>query len=123
LAKRRGRPPGSGKMAAAAETVGSSLGSLMARVDSWVRQRDQLVSDLRAMADNIASGGKATVGSALQAAGLQETPKAEAKKRRSMSPEARARIAQAQRDRWAKQKAEQGIGGSAKKAKKAKKSA
>jgi hypothetical protein len=110
-------------MAAAAETVGSSLGSLMARVDSWVRQRDQLVSDLRAMADNIASGGKATVGSALQAAGLQETPKAEAKKRRSMSPEARARIAQAQRDRWAKQKAEQGIGGSAKKAKKAKKSA
>jgi len=83
-----------------------------------MHQRDQLVSDLRSMADNIASGGKAVVGSALKVASAVPVAAAKARKRPKMSAEARAKIAEAQRKRWAKQKAEQG--GSAKSAKKAK---
>jgi len=129
MAKRRGRPPGSGKVTRAAQTVGGALGSLVSRAEAWLHQRDQLVAELRAMADNIASGGKAVVGSALQVTGVVGRAGSKAigrvtgaaKKRPTMSAEARAKIAAAQRARWAKQKAAEGVQLAVKSAKKAKK--
>jgi hypothetical protein len=126
LAKKKGRPQGSGKVVAAAETVGGTLGSLMGRVDAWMKQRDQLAADLRAMADNIATGA-INVAGAVKTAGAKAIGQASPpRKRPAMSAEARAKIAAAQRARWAKQKSEAGAqapapAATAKKAKKARK--
>ena len=126
LAKKRGRPAGSKnrpRIEKAAETVGSTLGALMFRVDAWMKQRDQLAADLRAMADNIASGALNVAGAVMQAGTAAAGKVTGAKKRPTMSAEARERIAAAQRARWAKQKAAAGTATSAKAARKANKSA
>ena len=57
--KKRGRLRGSGKIVQAAETVGATLGGLMARVDAWMAQREEIARDLRAAADQLMSGGSA----------------------------------------------------------------
>ena len=43
MAKQRGRPRGSkNRTTHAAETVGSALGSVMAKVDAWMAQREEI---------------------------------------------------------------------------------
>ena len=39
-----------------ADTVGSTLGSVMAKVDAWMAQREEIARELRAAADKIMSG-------------------------------------------------------------------
>jgi len=93
----------------------------MSRVDSWMSQRDQLAADLRAMADNIASGA-VNVAGAVRQAGATAVATAGGlvgnRRKRTMSAAARKRISEAQKARWAKQKGE--TGGTAKTARKGK---
>jgi hypothetical protein len=90
-------------------------------------QRDQLAADLRAMADNIAAGAVSLAGAVRQtgAKALPATVTGGAlvghrrkRKRRTMSAEAREKIAAAQRARWAKQKGQAPFTATAKAAKK-----
>jgi hypothetical protein len=113
MAKRRGRPPGSGKRAAAtktAENIGSALGTVMAKVDAWMAQRAEIARELRQAADRIMAGEnpfgqRITTPSML----AKEVVKPEgqgglARKRRKMSAAARKAISEAQKARWAAQK-------------------
>lgn len=134
MAKRRGRPPGSGKSAATdtAENIGSALGTVMAKVDAWMAQRAEIARELRQAADRIMAGenpfgervttpsmlakevvkregqgGLARKRRKMSAAALPPPPgsseaPAPGTGKRTMSEEARARIAAAQRKRWAK---------------------
>jgi hypothetical protein len=112
-----------------AENVGSALGKVMAKVDAWLAQRQEIARELREVADRLMAGenpfGPAVTTPSMLA---EEVVKREGapglKRRRTMSPEARARIAAAQRARWAKQRGESGstAKGTQAKAKKAKKS-
>jgi hypothetical protein len=133
MAKKRGRPRG--RKAGVPETVGSALGTVMAKVDAWVAQRQVLANELQQVigrAQNmLASLGPAT----LLRSGKRGRPKQQpesvgpmhdmsmltagkppARKRRTMSAEARDKIAAAQRARWAKQKAGAAGGATASKA-------
>ena len=58
MAKRRERPPGSGKRAATetAESIGSAVGAVMAKVDAWMAQRAEIARELRQAADRIMAG-------------------------------------------------------------------
>jgi hypothetical protein len=99
--KKRGRPPGSAnkpRLDAAAETIGGALGSVMAKVDAWMAQREEIARELRAAADRVMTGEspfplRRPVGAARKAT--------KARKRPALSKEARERIAAAQRARWA----------------------
>ena len=123
MAKKRGRPPGSRNRATeAAETIGSALGSVMAKVDAWMAQRQEIAQELRSVADRIMSGENpfprkvttpSMVGEAVAETNAAKLRGEKPRKRRRMSPEARARISAAVKERWARQKA----GGAAKNAK------
>jgi len=97
----------------------------MSRVDAWMSQRDQLAADLRAMADNIASGAVNIAGAARQAGATAVATAGGLVgngRKRTMSAAARKRISEAQKARWAKQKREtSGTGKAAKKAKRSRK--
>ena len=103
--KRRGRPRGSvnkPKLEAAAETIGGALGAVMAKVDAWMAQREEIARELRAAADRVMSGERPFP---FRRQTVAAAGKGKAKKRPSLSPEARERIAAAQRARWAAVKA------------------
>jgi hypothetical protein len=110
LAKRRGRPPGSGKVTATgtAENIGSALGTVMAKVDAWMAQRAEIARELRQAADKIMAGEnpfgqRATTPSMLAKEVVKrEGPAGLARPRRTMSAAARKRISDAQKARWAK---------------------
>jgi hypothetical protein len=107
-------------MAATAETVGSTLGSVMAKVDAWMAQREEIARELRAAADSIMSGENPFRGQAAKAVAAAAPAE---RKKPVMSAAARKRISDAQKARWAKQKAEAaGETSKAKSAKKARKS-
>ena len=113
--KKRGRPRGSvnkPRLDAAAETIGSALGLVMAKVDAWMAQREEIARELRAAADRVMAGERPFP---LRRQAGAATGKRKAKKRPTLSQEARERIAAAQRARWAAVKA-----GKAKKAAKKK---
>ena len=98
--KKRGRPRGSvnrPRIEAAAETIGGALGAVMAKVDAWMAQREEIAKELRAAADRVMSGESPFPRRQAAAGGV----KAKAKKRPALSKEARERIAAAQRARWA----------------------
>ena len=115
--KKRGRPPGSGKMVKAAETVGSTLGSVMARVDAWMAQREEIARDLRAAADQLMSGESPLPWlRSKSAAAAKGKRTAGTGRKRTMSAAARKRISDAQKARWAKQKSAAGKAKAAKKA-------
>lgn len=94
----------------------------MARVDAWMSQREQIANELRRVADMMIKGGDApfpwrgtnsvstraggpSTGTTPAAPGGEGTGRTRtARKRRTMSAEARAKIAAAQRARWARQK-------------------
>ncbi len=96
-----------------AEDLGRLLGTARAKADTWLSQREQiakqladirdtasrLLGDLGRQAQTAMRGRRAGAASAASGA----TPVR--RRRRRMSAAARARIAEAQRQRWARQKA------------------
>jgi hypothetical protein len=138
MAKKRGRPPGrrSGK-AGVPETVGAALGTVMAKVDAWVAQRQVLANELqqvinRAQGMLTSLGGRTAAGTRrgrpqppqgvgpMHDMSMLTAGRAPTRKRRAMSVEAREKIAAAQRARWARQKAASAGAGDAKPARPAK---
>jgi hypothetical protein len=122
MAKKRGRPRG--RKGGVPETVGATLGTVMAKVDAWVAQRQVLANELQQVIGRaqkvLASLGAATsLRSGARGRPTQNPPSVgpmqemsmltagsgTRRKRRAMSAEAREKIAAAQRARWAKQKA------------------
>ena len=127
MAKKRGRPRG--RKAGVPETVGATLGTVMAKVDAWVAQRQVLANELQQVIGRAQKMLASLGGAALLRSGKRGRPKqdpqgvgpmhdmsmltaasAPRRKRRTMSAEAREKIAAAQRARWAKQKAAGGSG-------------
>ena len=96
----------------------------MAKVDAWLAQREEIARELREVADRLMAGEnpfprKVTTPSMIaKEVAAANAPVGPTGRKRTMSPEARAKIAAAQKARWARQKGQAG-GGSAKKAKKA----
>ena len=123
--KKRGRPKGSkNRLTGTAETIGTAFGNVAAKLDGWMAQRREIANELNAViarAKGMLSSlefpplrrGPVRPAAALGAA----APTDRTRKRRKMSPEARAKISAAQKARWAKQKAKAPKG--AKRAKKA----
>ena len=102
--RKRGRPRGSvnrPRIEGAAETIGGALGSVMAKVDAWMAQREDIARELRAAADRVMSGESPFP---RRQAVAGRVP-AKARRRPTLSKEARERIAAAQRARWAAVKA------------------
>ena len=109
--KRRGRPPGSGTATRAAQSFGTLLGNVAAKVDSWVAQRDEIAKELngvigRAQGMLAALGGESPFPRRGRPAVIVSENRG--RKRRKMSAKARKAISEAQKARWAKQKAESG---------------
>jgi hypothetical protein len=103
-------------MVKAAETVGSTLGSVMARVDTWMAQREEIARDLRAAADQLMSGESPLPWlRSKSAAAAKGKRTAGTGRKRTMSAAARKRISDAQKARWAKQKSAAGKAKAAKK--------
>ena len=101
----------------------------MAKVDAWMAQREEIARELRQVADQMMSGASpypwgrkkrlspqtsTAVGTPASAESEGRTGRT-ARKKRTMSAEARAKISAAQKARWARQNAE---GAAVKKAKK-----
>ena len=133
MAKKRGRPRS--QKAGVPESVGAALGTVMAKVDAWMAQRQVLANELqqvigRAQGMLSSLGGAAGLplgkrGRPKQSLGPRHdmamlTAGTTPPKRRAMSAEAREKIAAAQRARWAKQKAAGASSSASKSAKKAK---
>ena len=129
MAKRRGRPSGSKNTSARQAQRPNDIQGLMNRVQSWMQEREALASELRRVADSLSAAvvqgpppslsvvqGVASSTASAGEGGMISSGRAA--KRRTMSPEARAKIAEAQRKRWAAQKS--GAPGAAKAAKGAK---
>ena len=87
------------------------LGNVAARVDSWVAQRDDIARELKRVIER-AQGMLAALGgesrfprrSGRGAGAVMVTPQ-RGRKRRKMSAAARKAISDAQKRRWAKQRA------------------
>jgi hypothetical protein len=92
----------------AAESIGTALGTVVAKVNAWVAQREELARELREVADRLMAGenpfGERVTTPSMLKKEVEERNTAGRKRRFTMSPEARARIAEAQRRRWAKYK-------------------
>jgi hypothetical protein len=92
----------------------------MAKVDAWMAQREEIARELRRVADQMMSGaspypwGRKKVATTPAGGGGEVARARKARKRRTMSAEARAKISAAQKARWARQNG----GAAAKKAKK-----
>ena len=99
-----------------AEDLGRFLGSTQAKASAWLDQRKKLLDNLVKVRDTAAHyieqlGGSATQprrgrgpGSSQPAAPVGRPKGRTARKKRTMSPEARAKISAAQRARWARQR-------------------
>jgi hypothetical protein len=83
-------------------------------IDSILAQIDAEIARLTQVRALLSGAGKATTAAATKTATVTSEPKRRGRKRRVLSAEARKRIADAQRKRWAAQKAK---GGKAAKAK------
>jgi len=115
-----GRSAGA-KIEGFAEDLGKVLGTARAKAEGWIGQRQQIVkslTDLRDTASKLLADlgheagrvyrrGSAAGRRSLEAArrGPGRPPGSRKKKKRTMSAEARRRISEAQKKRWAKQKA------------------
>jgi hypothetical protein len=97
------------RIEAFAEDLGRLLGTARAKADSWLSQREEIAKQLADIRDT-ASRLLGDLGRQAQSAMATQRRKAGAaptrrRRRRKMSAAARARIAEAQRQRWARQKA------------------
>jgi hypothetical protein len=105
-----------------AEELGRLLGNAEAKAKGWLGQREQIAKTLAGIRDSASSllqqltGGGAAMAVAVRrgrrgrppGSGVKRgpgRPPGSGRKRRTMSAEARAKIAAAQKARWAKQKA------------------
>ena len=99
-----------------AEELGKLLGSARAKADSWLSQRQQIAKSLEGIKDTATSllarlGHQAQAvvkrrGRPAASASTADAAPVIKKKRRKMSAAARKKISDAQKARWAKQKAE-----------------
>jgi ElaB/YqjD/DUF883 family membrane-anchored ribosome-binding protein len=94
------------KLEAFAEDLGRLLGEAQNKAESWLGQRAEIIQHLEGVRDT-ANGLLRQLGSATAAAARRSRPAAAAalktvRARTQLSPEARERIAAAQRRRWAK---------------------
>jgi hypothetical protein len=116
--RRPGRPKGSkNRLTGTAETIGTALGNVAAKLDGWMAQRKEIANELNAVITRARGmlsslevpfpgrkpGRRAAT--ELTTGEGQGVGKGRTRKRRKMSKEAREKIAAAQRARWAKQKA------------------
>jgi hypothetical protein len=97
-------------MEAFAEDLGRLLGTARAKADSWISQREQIakqLADIRDTASSLLSElgqqARSAIGGA-RTAGRGSATEPPRRRRRKMSAAARAKIAAAQRLRWARQK-------------------
>jgi hypothetical protein len=100
-----------------AEDLGRLLGTARSKAEGWLGQRKEIAKHLEEIRDTAANllaeighEAGAVVRRGRRAAGLSRQPAgrpAGTRKRRKMSAEARAKIAAAQRKRWAKVRASQ----------------
>jgi hypothetical protein len=104
-----------------AEDLGRLLGTARAKADRWLGQRQAIVKQLTGLRDEAttllnqlgheaaASGRRGRRAASALVAGIQKRspgrPKGSGKKKRTMSAKARKAISEAQKARWAKQKA------------------
>ena len=103
------------RIEAFAEDLGRLLGTARAKADSWLNQREQIAKQLGEIRDTATKlltemGHQAQTvvrGARKQKAQYAPAPVSR-KRRRKMSAAARAKIAAAQRLRWARQKQESG---------------
>jgi hypothetical protein len=114
---RRGKSTGA-RVEAFAEDLGRLLGAARAKAEGWLGQRKAIakhLEDVRDTAANLLSqmtGARGGRGRPGRARGGRTTkrgpgrPAGTVRKRRAMSAEARARIAAAQKARWAKVRAQ-----------------
>lgn len=95
-----------------AEDLGRLLGTARAKADSWLSQREQIAKQLTDIRDtasrlltDLGRQAQAAMRGARNQKGADTAAPVRRKRRRRMSAAARARIAEAQRQRWARQKA------------------
>ncbi len=103
-----------------AEDLGKVLGTARAKAEGWLGQRQQIVKSLTELRDTasklladlghgaervVRRGRRAGRGIAQAARRGPGRPAGSGRKKRTMSAEARKRISDAQKKRWAKQKA------------------
>ena len=128
---KRGRPR-THRLTATAETIGAGLGHLAAKYDLWVKQRDELAEELRAyvaaaesllvklghtaeraVTNAVTTGRRAAFKISAEAKRkMSEAAKPHwatkkgdvVKKKRTVSPEVRAKLARLAKARWAKAK-------------------
>jgi hypothetical protein len=101
----------SSRMEAFAEDLGRLLGTARAKADSWISQREQIakqLADIRDTASSLLSElgqqARSAIGGARTAGRGSAAEPPRRRRRRKMSAAARAKIAAAQRLRWARQK-------------------
>jgi hypothetical protein len=97
------------RIEAFAEDLGRLLGTARAKADSWLNQREQIAKQLADIRDT-ASTLLGDLGRQAQSAVSGRRKQVSAapvrrRRRRKMSAAARAKISEAQRQRWARQKA------------------
>jgi hypothetical protein len=94
------------KIEAFAEDLGRLLGTARNRAEGWLSQRDVIIKDLTRLRDaaNEYLSKLTASEAARRGARYQPAPRSKMQRRRKrqLSPEARERIAAAQRKRWAK---------------------
>jgi len=110
-----------GKLEGFAEDLGKLLGHAQNKAESWLEQRKAIAANLVGLRDTATrlleqlgvSDGSPSVPNKARGTATGSTPGRRgpgrpkgARKKRTMSAEARARIGAAQRARWAKQKAQ-----------------
>jgi hypothetical protein len=98
------------KLDQAAHEIGATLGHLASRMDQWRQQRDDIVAEVRKAVEvghrMLAELGAVTIGTGKKGAASAYLPKRKGgrKKGFKMSEEAKAKIAEAARKRWALRK-------------------
>ena len=97
-----------------AEDLGKMLGHARSKAEGWLGQRQAIVKNLTQLRDEATkllnqlghdAGGVVTRARRGRPAGTKNTPKTGMRKKRKMSAAARKAISNAQKARWAKQKA------------------
>jgi hypothetical protein len=99
------------KLDQAAHEIGATLGHLATRIDKWRQQRDEIVSEVRKAVEvghkmlvELGAVGTTTIGKKGDPFGFLPKRKGGRKKGFKMSEEAKAKIADAARKRWALRK-------------------
>ena len=89
-----------------AEDLGRLLGTARAKAEGWIGQRQQIAKQLNDISATAAGLYKQLMGGSQPAATRRRARKAKpaGRKRRRMSADARRRISEAQKKRWAAQK-------------------